>query len=276
MIKIILSILIIIVIVISIIIYYRNKRNSNIIIKDIKTKVSSPSLLILNVHAKYTTVIDNKNDKILLVYKENDNDLIYYTYLDVNNCQVIKNDNNYLKLLYNLKGIDNLQLFSFNYRLYLKSKINDDLRILSLQTKKTYLSNIKDAFFFSFNNKYYALKSLNPLIIYELDDNTFIINDKIEVINHKWETNKTLKITTTPVINNNTLYIIGIDDNEKIQLISLNLLTFSKINIIDTNIIIENNNYPSGFIYNNLTKQFYICVITTNNNIKILKYNDNH
>lgn len=276
MIIIILSILIIILIIsIIIIFYYRNKRNSDIIIKDIKTKVSSPSLLILNVDAKYTTVINNKNDKILLVYKENENGLIYYTYLDVNNCQVIKNDNNYLKMLYDLKGIEDPQLFSFKYRLYLKSKINDDLRILSLQTKKTYLSNINEAVFFSFNNKYYALTSLNPLIIYELDDNTFIINNKIDVLNHKFETYKTLKMTTTPINNNNILYIIGIDEKEKIQLISLNLTTFSDIRIIDTNIKIENNNYPTGFIYNNLTKQFYIC-ITINNKIKILKYNYNH
>ena len=68
------------------------------------------------------------------------------------------------------------------------------------------------------------------------------------------------------------MYIIGLDNENNIHLISFNILTFSDIDIINTNIIIDDNNHPSGFIYNNLTKQFYICTITDNKKIKIIKY----
>lgn len=273
MIIIIFSILIIIlIIIIGVFYYYSSNKNNNIIINDIKTKVSSPSILILNTDAKYTSVINNKNDKLLLVYKDLENDYIYYTYLDVN-CRIIKNDENYIKLLYTMKEIDNPQLFSFNYRLYLKSSINNELRILSLQTKRTYISNINnDVIFFSFNNKYYAIKSLSPLVINELDDSAFIINNEKIILNHIWKKEIELKIITTPIIFNTTMYIIGLDNENNIHLISFNILTFSDIDIINTNIIIDDNNHPSGFIYNNLTKQFYICTITDNKKIKIIKY----
>ena len=79
-------------------------------------------------------------------------------------------------------------------------------------------------------------------------------------------------MTTTPIIFNTILYIIGIDDKKYIHLISFDVLRFSNIDIINTNIKLENN-YPSGFIYNNLTKQFYICITTDTKKIKILKYN---
>lgn len=269
MIIIIISILIIIIIGIY---YYYRKQNNDIIVNDIKTRVSSPSLLILNTNAKYTSVINNKNDKMLLVYKDLENDYIYYTYLDVN-CRIIKNDKDYIKILYKLKEIENPQLFSFNYRLYLKSLIDNELRILSLQTKRTYISNTnEDVIFFSFNNKYYAIKSLSPLIINELDDNTFIINDENIILNHIWKKEIQLKLITTPIIYNTIIYIIGIDNENNIHMISFNILTFSDIDIINTNIVINDNNYPSGFIYNNLTKQFYICTITDNKKIKIIKY----
>lgn len=271
MIIIIFSILIIILIIIIGVFYYYSS-NNNIIINDIKTKVSSPSILILNTDAKYTSVINNKNDKLLLVYKDFENDYIYYTYLDVN-CRIIKNDENYIKLLYTMKEINNPQLFSFNYRLYLKSSINNELRILSLQTKRTYISNINnDVIFFSFNNKYYAIKSLSPLAINELDDSAFIINNEKIILNHIWKKEIELKIITTPIIFNTTMYIIGLDNENNIHLISFNILTFSDIDIANTNIIIDDNNNPSGFIYNNLTKQFYICTITDNKKIKIIKY----
>lgn len=283
MIKIIISIAIVILIIIVIIIfynYYTTTENKNqIIVQDIKTKVLSPSLLVLTIQAKFTTVINSKNDKILLVYKENKDDddkgLINYTYLNVDNCQVIKNDDKYIKQLFDDDDITNPILFSFNYRLFLSSKINDDMRILSIQSKRTYLSAFKEAVFFSNKNKYYAITSLSPLLIYELDDNTFTIYDKKAIVeDHKWtdETSTNLKLTTTPIIVNNNCYVMGIDDNNYIQIINFTILTFTNINKINTNIQIENDNYPTGFIYNNLTNEFYICMLSDKKHIKIIKY----
>ena len=274
MIKTIISIVIVIFIIICIIIfynYYITNDNNQIIIQDIKTKVISPSLLVLTTQAKYTTVINSKNDKILLVYKENDTGSINYTYLNVNNCQVIKNDDKYIKQLFDNSDITNPILFSFNYRLFLSSKINDEVRILSIQSKRTYLFTFKDAVFFSNNNKYYTIISLSPLLIYELDDNTFTIN-KTAIVNYTWDISINLKLTTTPIIINNDCYVMGIDDNNYIQIINFTISTFTNINIINTNIQIENNNYPTGFIYNNLTNQFYICMLSDKKRVKIIKY----
>ena len=129
MIKIIISIAIVILIIIVIIIFYNyyttTKNKNQIIVQDIKTKVLSPSLLVLTIQAKFTTVINSKNDKILLVYKENKDDddkgLINYTYLNVDNCQVIKNDDKYIKQLFDDDDITNPILFEFSGRSLISS-----------------------------------------------------------------------------------------------------------------------------------------------------------
>ena len=80
-----------------------------------------------------------------------------------------------------------------------------------------------------------------------------------------------IKMKSQIIVNNNC-YVMGIDDNNYIQIINFTISTFTNINKINTNIQIENDNYPTGFIYNNLTNEFYICMLSDKKHIKIIKY----
>lgn len=261
-------IIIITFIVISIIyFYYFNKNKSNeLIVKNINTIVSFPSLLVLNTNAKYTTIINDKNDKLLLTYIDKNNS-IKYTYLDVFNCQLLDYDNKIQKLFTTLT-LENLILFSFNYCLYLLTTENEQIKIISVQTKQEFLPNIKNAIFFS-NNNNYALSSLSPLIIYKLNNNNqnFNINNDDIIINNNWNNNKPIKLTTTPIFINDKFYIMGIDENKQLSIFIFNSSTFDYIN----KIYVNNHTIPSGFLFNNLTNEFYICLTTNKSNIKIIK-----
>ena len=56
--------------------------------------------MVLNTNAKYTTIINDKNDKLLLTYIDKNNS-IKYTYLDVFNCQLLDYDNKEVRQAYN-------------------------------------------------------------------------------------------------------------------------------------------------------------------------------
>lgn len=294
MIKIIVFFIFFILLILFFIYYNKNvKNNKLIIIEDNLTKGINkyPSLLILNNDAKYTNIITNKNDKIFITYKNNDEN-IYYSYLNLDNCQIINdndknsydNDREPLKLI-NEKNLNNTRLFSFNYMLFLSSNYENKVKITSIQTFNTIESNLnlintyknKDWCFFSHKNKFYVIYSISPFIIYEIDEKTFDIIFK--VVNENW-IHKDLQLGTTPVLIENKFYMVAILPNNKMIFVvfsafDFKLYAYSNEYICEDDKCTSNIYTPFGLIYNKLDKNFYISVNIENYKIGIMKINLN-
>mgnify|MGYP003342974487 FL=1 len=133
--------LILILIIINLIIINKNRKIKKIVIDyNYNNEINYPSLLVLNNRGKYTTTIENNNDKIMLVF--GDRRYIKYTFIDINNCQIINKENPATTLLIK-SGLKDLKIFSFDYRLYVSANYKNKMRILSIQMKRTYKSKIK-------------------------------------------------------------------------------------------------------------------------------------
>jgi hypothetical protein len=272
-------------------VFYYNKKDKNnnlIIIEDNLTKGINkyPSLLILNNEAKYTNIIKNKNDKILLTYKNNDEN-IYYSYLNLDNCQIVndnENDNEPYKLI-NEKNLNNSRLFSFNYMLFLSSNYENKVKITSIQTFNSFESNLnlintyknKDWCFFSYKNKFYVIYSISPFIIYEIEEKTFDIISK--VIHQEW-IHEELQLGTTPVLIGKKFYMVAILPNNKMIFVVFNafdfkLYAYSNEYICEDDKCTSNIYIPFGLVYNKLNNFFYISINIENYKIGILKINLN-
>ena len=101
--------LILILIIINLIIINKNRKIKKIVIDyNYNNEINYPSLLVLNNKGKYTTTIENNNDKIMLVF--GDRRYIKYTFIDINNCQIINKENPATTLLIK-SGLKDLKIF---------------------------------------------------------------------------------------------------------------------------------------------------------------------
>jgi hypothetical protein len=257
--------LISILIIINLIILYNNINIRKIVINyDYENNdINYPSLLVLNNNGKYSTTINNKNDKILLLF--GDRRYIKYSFIDIDTCQIINKDEK-SKTLIIKSGLKDLKIFSFNYRLYISAKYKDKLRILSLQIKRTYKSNLNSGYFFNEGDTYMALTDEYEII--EINDNNF--NKKRKIIKIEGIT-KEIEICTNPIKINNELVFIGIDkENKNIKLIRIEKENYKIKSIIKLEID-EYDKKPNGLIYNKLSSEIYVSLMNKKNKMIIYR-----
>ena len=207
--------LILILIIINLIIINKNRKIKKIVIDyNYNNEINYPSLLVLNNKGKYTTTIENNNDKIMLVF--GDRRYIKYTFIDINNCQIINKENPATTLLIK-SGLKDLKIFSFDYRLYVSANYKNKMRILSIQMKRTYKSKIKSGVFFYENDKYMILT--DEFKIYEIDDINFNIKNELGNLEGL---DKELKILTNIININNNWCLLCINKQKEIIKIEFN------------------------------------------------------
>jgi hypothetical protein len=250
------SSLILSLIILVIFVFITIKTYTNFFIIDYIHNCNNPSIIGYTNNGIYTNIIKNKKDKILITFVNDNNDL-NATFLYSSTFQII--DKNNISTIINNNPLPPSLLFAFNFNLCLAM----EKKIFSLFSKLTYSIKYTDFSFFSFQNEYFIISSLSPLIINKINTNFHILN---EIININWNDDISINIKSNPIFINGFFWIIGTNDNNLFfiifDIINKKIINFFKINIYF--------NICKGLIYNSYNETFIIPVIKYN---KIQIYN---
>jgi len=263
----------------------------------------NPSIIVKSKNNIYSYIINNEDDDIIMTFRNNLDFSFYNSKIYICNYLLKYNTINNIQLIQHnySKTFEDSRLFSFNNNLYLSMTdviidnniLTPKMIVMNYDTKtlyiNNYLNNIKNKLkweknwqYFEHNNKFYLLYSIQPFIIYEINNTTFDIIDI--VVNYKWNNfnNFKLRCSTPPIFLNNVFYILShyYYYKNNIKYYNVIIITFNenfKIINYTINPIFDNNKaiiyYPCGFIYNKIDNNFIISCGIDDKFISIIKIN---
>jgi len=214
-----------------------------------------PTILGLTNGGLYTNILNNPNDRILILFISDDE--INATFINNKDYQLI-NKKKVNRVVYNDYN-NNLMLFAFNYRIYFSSPY----RITSIQTQNSYMISKEYSSFFSNDLGYFMVSSINPLRIHKINNDNFKIIE--EYMNISWINNYGfITIKSNPILINGIYWMIGCNDNQLIFI----LFDFIKKSIINHYHISIDFEIHNGMIYNKY-KDMFLIPIKKNGKINI-------